>query len=97
MALETIRDPAAAKPLADLLAKSGMAGYAVGDIGAARHVATLSDPNQSRDQSLRELILARALYRCGDHERVGETILREYAQDLRGHHARHAKAVLRDD
>ncbi|MBN1488819.1 MAG: FAD-dependent oxidoreductase [Phycisphaerae bacterium] len=97
VALETIGDPAAAEPLADLLARPGMRGYSVGDISAARRVATLSDPNESRDQSLRELILARALYRCGDHEGVGEKILREYARDLRGHHARHAQAVLRDE
>jgi len=42
----------------------------------------------------RELVLARALYRCGDHQGVGETILRAYAADLRGHYARHAAAVL---
>jgi hypothetical protein len=39
-------------------------------------------------------MLARALYRCGDHERLGETTLRRYAEDLRGHLARHAQAVL---
>ncbi len=96
VALETLGDPAAAQPLADLLAKPAMSGYAVGHIGAAKDVAKLSNPNQSRDQSLRELILARALYRCGDHEGIGEAILREFAQDYRGHHARHAQAVLRE-
>ena len=39
-------------------------------------------------------MLARALYRCGDQEGLGEKILRQYAQDLRGHLARHAQAVL---
>lgn len=96
VALETMADPSAAKPLADLLARPGMSGHAVGNIGAAREVAKQSNPNQSRDQSLRELILARALYRCGDHNGIGERILREYAQDYRGHHARHAQAVLRE-
>jgi len=38
--------------------------------------------------------VAAALYRCGDHERLGEKILRTYARDLRGHYATHAKAVL---
>ena len=33
-------------------------------------------------------MLARALYRCGDHDGVGEKILRDYTQDLRGHLAR---------
>jgi hypothetical protein len=49
----------------------------------------------TRNKSLRELILARALYRCGDHEGLAEKILNTYANDLRGHHATHAKAVLR--
>ena len=48
----------------------------------------------SRRISLRELLLARALYRCGDHNGLGKTILTEYTKDLRGHLARHAKAVL---
>ncbi|HNT87887.1 MAG TPA: hypothetical protein PKL84_08480, partial [Candidatus Hydrogenedentes bacterium] len=41
-----------------------------------------------------ELLLDRALYRCGDFEELGEGILHEYAHDLRGHLARHAQAVL---
>ena len=53
-----------------------------------------NQPVEERSEPLREIILARALYRCGDHEGLGQTILREYAQDLRGHFARHATAVL---
>jgi hypothetical protein len=41
------------------------------------------------------LLLARALYRCGDYQGVGRKILETYAQDLRGHLARHAQAVLK--
>jgi putative ABC transport system permease protein len=50
----------------------------------------------TRRESLRELMLARALYRCGDRDGLGEKILRDYIQDLRGHLARHAKAVLEE-
>lgn len=96
VALETLDDPRAAKPLADLLRKPGMSGQAVVNIGAAKRWADQSDANLSRDRSLRELILARALYRCGDYEGVGERILRQYAKDYRGHHARHANAVLQE-
>jgi hypothetical protein len=39
-------------------------------------------------------MLARALYRCGDYDGVGRKILEAYTHDLRGHFARHAKAVL---
>jgi hypothetical protein len=43
---------------------------------------------------LREIVLARALYRCGDHQGLGRKILEEYRHDLRGLFARHASAVL---
>jgi hypothetical protein len=47
-----------------------------------------------RNAALRELLTARALFRCGDKDGLGEAILREYAADLRGVLARHAAAVL---
>ena len=50
----------------------------------------------TRRESLRELFLARALYRLGDHNGVGAATLRAYATDLRGHLARHAQAVLNE-
>ncbi|MCP4644043.1 MAG: FAD-dependent oxidoreductase [bacterium] len=96
MALETLADPRGAKPLADLLGKPGLTGHAYTNIDAATKGASTGNPDLERDRSLRELILARALFRCGDYEGLGERILREYAQDLRGHHARHANAVLRE-
>ena len=43
---------------------------------------------------LREIVLARALYRCGDWQGLGERILKDYRQDIRGVFARHASAVL---
>jgi len=95
VALETLGDARAAVPLAGLLMKPGMTGYALGTIEDAKRSAESADANQSRDLSLRELILARALYRCGDSRGIGEKILREYAKDFRGHHARHAQAVLK--
>lgn len=97
LALETLGDRAAAKPLADLLGKPGMAGHAWTDINAATRDIPPSDVDTStRECSLRELILARALYRCGDHNGLGEKILCQYAQDLRGHYARHALAILQE-
>ncbi len=95
VALETLGDTRAAVPLAGLLMKPGMTGYALGTIEDAKRSAEHADANRSRDVSLRELILARALYRCGDSKGIGEKILREYAKDFRGHHARHAQAVLK--
>lgn len=95
MALESLGNPAAARPLADLLRKPGMAGHAWTDIDAATRNIPASDVDTTvRERTLRELILARALYRCGDCDGLGEKILGQYARDLRGHYARHAIAIL---
>jgi len=74
-----------------------MTGYAFMDINTARN-RTPSNPvdTLTRNWSLRELILARALYRCGDYKEIGKTILKEYAHDLRGHYARHARDILKE-
>jgi len=94
-ALERFKDAGAARPLAELLGKSGMTGHAMTNLGGAMSSIPASrTDNTSREVSLRELMLARALYRCGDHDGLGEKILRQYASDLRGHYARHARAVL---
>jgi hypothetical protein len=97
LALELIGDPAAARPLAELLAKPGMTGHAHLSIDVAIERETPGGTNavETRRQSLRELLLARALYRCGDYQGVGRKSLETYAQDLRGHLARHAQAVLK--
>jgi len=65
------------------------------------HAMTALEPqhNANREKRrrtgpLREIVLARALYRCDDHQGLGEQILREYAADVRGLFARHARAVL---
>ncbi|MBN2211202.1 MAG: FAD-dependent oxidoreductase [Sedimentisphaerales bacterium] len=91
LVLELFADPIAAGPLAELLRKPEMTGYALTDI---RNKNVVESPDLEREHTLRELILAKALYRCGDYEKMGENILRQYEQDLRGHYARHAHAVL---
>ncbi|MHB8899892.1 MAG: FAD-dependent oxidoreductase, partial [Thermoguttaceae bacterium] len=91
LALEALGDPAAAEPLAELLEKPGMSGHAM--LG----LEPLYDgqvEKRRREGPLREVVLARALYRCGDYEGKGERILRQYEGDLRGLFARHAAAVL---
>lgn len=96
MALETLSDTAAARPLAELLKKPGIMGHAFTEIEDARlRTPTSGTDTLTRNRSLRELILARALYRCGDYKGLGEKILKQYARDLRGHYARHAQAVLK--
>jgi hypothetical protein len=97
LALELIGHPRAAKPLAELLTQSGMTGYVHESVEEARRRDQEEQSTtgvKTRRDSLRELLLARALYRCGDYGDVGKQILTSYTKDLRGHLARHAKAVL---
>ena len=95
MAFETIGNKAAATVLFDLLNMNGVAGH---------HVITQTDAVRAtvpshvdvtlRNNVLRELHLARALYRCGDHYRLGRQILEKYTNDLHGHYFRHAAGVM---
>ena len=93
-----VAHPAAAEPLAQLLRQPGMSGYAMTSLEL--RPATDNEPppatasRENRSQAVRELMAARALYRCGDHDGLGKKTLTEYTNDLRGHFARHAFAVL---
>ncbi|MBN1420832.1 MAG: FAD-dependent oxidoreductase [Planctomycetes bacterium] len=98
LALEALGDRSAAPALARLLREPGMRGHTIATLEAAeaelgaggtRSVAHLNE-------ALREIVLARALHRCGDHEGLAREILEEYAKDLRGHFARHARAILEE-
>ncbi|MFH1266779.1 MAG: FAD-dependent oxidoreductase, partial [Planctomycetota bacterium] len=91
LALEHLGDPSAALPLAALLKKPGMRGHAMTKL---EPLYDREREKRRRTGPLREIVLARALYRCGDHEHLGETILKEYQDDVRGLFARHATAVL---
>lgn len=88
-------DAAAAPALAACLERAGLRGHAQRSISDVQEAVT-DNPNENavRNQALRELHLARALYRCGDHRNLGKTILDEYATDMRAHFAKHARAVL---
>jgi len=87
MALEKFADPSAAPVLARVLAKPGMSGHAMTDVNR-------SNRTEERIASLREIVLARALYRCGDFNGVAAEILEQYRRDLRGLFARHADSIL---
>ena len=91
LALERIGDPAAGEPLARLLQKPGMSGHVM----TKPETLHRTRGKRKREGALREIVLARALYRCGDHENRGERILNQYTEDLRGLLARHAAHVLK--
>jgi hypothetical protein len=88
-------DAAAAPALADLLGQPGLAGHHQPDMRTVQAALT-DDPNENapRNRSLREIHLARALYRCGDAGGLGRSVLENYTRDLRGHFAKHCRAVL---
>ena len=95
IALESLGNKAAAKPLSKLLRTPGISGHAVTTIDAALASTTPSGTdNATREKALTEIYLARALYRCGDYRGLGRKILKQYAHDLHGLYARHAQAVL---
>jgi flavin-dependent dehydrogenase len=91
LALEKLGDSRAAQPLAELLAKPGMSGHAMAQF------QPLYDRNRKRRARLaplREIVLAQALYRCGDWEGIGRKTLESYTHDLRGILSRHATYIL---
>jgi len=96
MALESIGDKSGAPVLAGLLAKKGVSGYAITmqpKLPAIPNYAN-QEGDKERSACLRELAVARALYRLGDFEGRGEKVLRAYANDPRGAYANHVKQVL---
>jgi flavin-dependent dehydrogenase len=93
LALESLGDPAAAPVLAELLAKPGIGGHAMCSVSEI--AANGYGSGNERNLALRELALARALYRLGDCGGSAERTLRQYALDLRGVYALHATAVLK--
>ncbi|MFW5845332.1 MAG: FAD-dependent oxidoreductase [Planctomycetota bacterium] len=95
IALQAQADPSAAPLLETLLQTPGIRGHHQHRIDqVAGTVSSDLCDNTSRDASLRELHLARALCACGDPQHHGRSILQHYAEDLRGHYARHARALL---
>ena len=85
LALELIGDKSAAPALTALLATPGMTGHAMIEPAAS----------QERSRPLREIIIARALYRLGDPKGLARKSLESFTKDVRGHFARHATAILK--
>lgn len=100
LALEGIGDKSAAPVLAELLTLPGVGNHAVapGELpkieGYDKDTTHLGIADDERSLCLRELCLARALYRLGDHRGLGEQTLRAYAADPRRAYANHARKVL---
>ncbi len=96
LALELIGDRSAAPVLGELLVKPGVSGYSIKMQPELPVIPNYSNTEGDKERSacLRELVVARSLYRLGDHQGRGERVLRAYADDPRGAYAKHAKLVL---
>jgi hypothetical protein len=99
LALEWIGDQSVAPVIAEHLKKPGVAGYVHRDLDTARKWDQ-ADPRggvaeKSRRDSLIEIGFARALYRLGDVDGLGQKILEDYSKDLRGYFSRHANEILK--
>jgi flavin-dependent dehydrogenase len=87
LALEAIADSRAAEALAECLQKVGM------DKDAVTSLSEVFDKLRAENGSL-ALVLARALFHCGDYNGLGRRVLETYANDVRAPFAQHARAVL---
>ena len=98
MALEQMGDARAVPALSRLIALPGVSGNSMEPFSKRAVVPYASHSAGSGDLErravLRELGLARALYRLGDDHGKGEAILKAYAADPRSAYARHALMVL---
>ena len=103
LAFEGMGDRRAAPVLKSLLGLPGVGGHSM--TAAAGPMAripgyerfttrNLGIGDKERSDCLRELCLARALYRLGDADGLGERILRAYSADPRRAYANHASLVL---
>jgi hypothetical protein len=96
IALETIASRKAAEELLRLLSMEGVRGHAMTDIETAKKITPADrNDNSTRNNSLRELILGRALFRVGDLNGLGRETLDQYSRDLRGNYYLHATGVLK--
>ena len=94
-ATEAINDKTAIPVLVELLTKPGVRNYSINSYAdALNQVVPDSIDVTFRNKALKELHLARALYLCGDKDRLGEEVLRRYAASLQGHYARFASEIL---
>ena len=94
IACETIGDTKAADLLMNNMQKIGKDYTTITMKEAREKMIAGSTDNKTRNDSLKELVTARALYRCGDKNGVGKKTLEKYSKDLRGHYALHAQSIL---
>jgi hypothetical protein len=97
IAFETTGDKSVAPILSEIIISCNMRNETVTDYRKARNSVNANPEDTSvRNRVLKELHLARALFRCGDHNGLGKTILESYVNDMRAHYARHAEEIVNE-
>ncbi|MDX9980800.1 MAG: FAD-dependent oxidoreductase [Lentisphaeria bacterium] len=95
---QALRDPALAEVLAMMLDCPGVSGHSfrlAADIPPVPGYDSRSNYSHGEKNAVaREMNLACALYRLGDHEGKAAAILQAYADDPRGFYANYARLVL---
>lgn len=95
VALESIKSSESVDILAELINMPGIKNYATTTIEEARFFTVPGGTDTStRNKALREIVLARALYRCGDKNELAKNILVDYSNDLHGIYALHSKDII---
>jgi hypothetical protein len=95
VAFETLANKQAAEVLFELLQMKGVTGHSMKTIEEAiQKTPAGKEDTSTRNNALREIILGRSLFRCGDYNGKGNQILNDYSKDLRGHFYRHAAGVI---
>jgi hypothetical protein len=97
LAVRHLRGPQKIKPLVELLEKPGFRGHTITNPVGTEYSATGLSPRRSFDQlnaAFKEVIISATLYQCGDCQDLGRMILERYSQDVNGHFASYAQAVL---
>jgi hypothetical protein len=95
MASNELRDARLAPVLHGLLTHEHVAGFQLTDKKDVYDYAKRTAGMKSvRNQVLQEILLARALVRCGDCQGAGRKTLQKYSADLRGIYAKCASDVL---
>jgi hypothetical protein len=95
MALEDMADPRSAETLAAMLCEPGVMHHSISDIKDAKSSTVPGTHDTStRNIALKELHLARALFVSGDKDKMGENVLKRYADGMQAHYARYASNAL---
>ncbi|MDO5571737.1 MAG: FAD-dependent oxidoreductase [Bacteroidales bacterium] len=94
-AMENINSPEFADVVYQILMRPGMTNHEIGCFkDAQRKCVPGGNDVSTRNRALKELVLARALYLCGDKNNLGKETLIRYANSLHGLYSAFAVSTL---